>query len=54
MHILEFNKVLNSVAEQAIYSESKERILKLEPSTNFESVKKLLKRTETAMILCLR
>ena len=54
MHILEFNKVLNSVAEQAIYSESKERILKLEPSTDFESVKKLLKRTETAMILCLR
>lgn len=54
MHILEFNKVLNSVAEQAIYSESKEQILKLEPSTNFETVKKLLKRTEMAMILCLR
>ena len=54
MHILEFNKVLNSVAEQAIYSESKEQILKLEPSTNFETAKKLLKRTEMAMILCLR
>ena len=54
MHILEFNEVLNSVAEQAVYSESKEQILKLEPSTNFETVKKLLKRTEMAMILCLR
>ena len=54
MHILEFNKVLNSVAEQAVYSESKTQILKLEPSTNFETVKKLLKRTEMAMILCLR
>ena len=39
MHILEFNEVLNSVAEQAVYSESKEQILKLEPSTNFETVK---------------
>lgn len=54
MHILEFNKVLNSVAEQAVYSESKMQILELEPSTNFGTVKKLLKRTEMAMILCLR
>ncbi len=54
MHILEFNKVLNSVAEQAVYSESKMQILELEPSTNFETTKKLLKRTEMAMILCLR
>ncbi|MGN1034457.1 MAG: endonuclease MutS2 [Oscillospiraceae bacterium] len=54
MYILEFNKVLNSVAEQAVYSESKMQILKLEPSTNFETVKKRLKRTEMAMILCLR
>ena len=46
--ILEFNKILETIAQIAPTAGSKEKIASIEPSVNFEEVKRLLKQTSDA------